>query len=186
MVNFINSWAKGIIVAVIISTIVEMIIPNGNIKKYIKTVIGVYMVFTIISPIVSKITGKEIKLSNYINSVMGEYDIRSSTVSLDTDKYIKETYKENLEKEIKEQIKEKGYEIDKIKLEIEESGEEYGKINRISLVLNKKDTNVETIEISVGNREEREKSKLTEAERQEIRVFLAEEYGMSTENIKIN
>ena len=47
MVNWISSWAQGIVIAVIISTIIEMILPNGNIKKYVKTVIGVYIVFAI-------------------------------------------------------------------------------------------------------------------------------------------
>ena len=32
--EWISKWAEGIIVAVIIATILEMIIPNGNSKKY--------------------------------------------------------------------------------------------------------------------------------------------------------
>ena len=63
MISFINSYVKGIVVAVIISTIIEMILPEGKIKKYVKTVIGAYIVFIIISPIITKITGKEISLS---------------------------------------------------------------------------------------------------------------------------
>ena len=47
MISFINSYVKGIVVAVIISTIIEMILPEGKIKKYVKTVIGAYIVFII-------------------------------------------------------------------------------------------------------------------------------------------
>ena len=43
MVAFISSWAQGIIVAVIIASIIEMILPEGSSKKYIKVVIGVYI-----------------------------------------------------------------------------------------------------------------------------------------------
>ena len=50
-----SSWAKSIILAVIVSTIIQMILPEGNNKKYIKTVIGLYILFTIISPIISNI-----------------------------------------------------------------------------------------------------------------------------------
>ena len=46
--EWISHWAETIIVAVIIGTIIEMILPSGNSKKYIKTVIGVYILFTII------------------------------------------------------------------------------------------------------------------------------------------
>ena len=43
--EWISDWVQGIIVAVIIVTIIEMILPNGNSKKYIKVVIGIYIIF---------------------------------------------------------------------------------------------------------------------------------------------
>ena len=57
--EFISSWTQGIIISVLITTIIEMILPNGNSKKYIKMLLGVFIVFNIITPIVSKVTGKE-------------------------------------------------------------------------------------------------------------------------------
>lgn len=186
MVNGINSWVKGIIIAVIISTVVEMIIPNGNIKKYIKTVIGVYIVFTIISPIVSKITGKEIKLSSYIHNVVTENNGQKTATHLDTNKYIKQTYIENLEKEIEKSIEEKGYKASKIKVEIEEGNDEYGKINKLKLSISKNNTNIEPIQISVGNQKNNDKKKLTEIEEKELKDFLSDEYGVEKENININ
>ena len=48
MINWITNWAEAIIIAVVIATIIEMILPEGNCKKYIKVVIGVYILFTII------------------------------------------------------------------------------------------------------------------------------------------
>lgn len=64
-----STWAKSIILAVIVSTIIQMILPEGNNKKYIKTVIGLYILFTIISPIISKISGgnSTIDVSKYEN-----------------------------------------------------------------------------------------------------------------------
>ncbi len=58
MISNISSWAEQIIIAVIISTIIEMIIPKGNSKKYIKTVIGIYILYTIISPVITLATRK--------------------------------------------------------------------------------------------------------------------------------
>ena len=46
--GFLNSWLQGIIVSVVISTIIEMILPNGNTKKYVKVVLGIYVMFNII------------------------------------------------------------------------------------------------------------------------------------------
>ena len=68
MISLFSSWARGIVIAVVVSTIIEMILPNGSSKKYVKSVIGIYILFVIISPVAKKITGKvdvnEI-LSNY-------------------------------------------------------------------------------------------------------------------------
>ena len=48
MIGFISSWAEQIIIAVIVVTILEMILPKGNSKKYIQTIMGVYILYTII------------------------------------------------------------------------------------------------------------------------------------------
>ena len=36
MISWMSNWAQGIIVALIVGTIIEMILPNGNNKKYVK------------------------------------------------------------------------------------------------------------------------------------------------------
>lgn len=61
MISNISSWAEQIIIAVIIATILEMVLPNGNSKKYIKTVIGIYILYTIISPVITLATRRRIK-----------------------------------------------------------------------------------------------------------------------------
>ena len=67
MIEFISSWAQGIVVAVIIATIIEMIAPEGHSKKYIKVVIGVYILFQIVSPILEKVTNKSFAISSITN-----------------------------------------------------------------------------------------------------------------------
>lgn len=53
MIDFLSKWIEGIAIAVIITSIFEMILPDGNIKKYIKIVLGVYIIFSIITPFVN-------------------------------------------------------------------------------------------------------------------------------------
>ena len=38
MIEFLSKWIEGIAIAVIIASIFEMILPNGNIKKYVKAI----------------------------------------------------------------------------------------------------------------------------------------------------
>ena len=62
--NWISNWIQGIIIAVIIGTIIEMLLPEGNCKKYVKVVIGVYILFSIVSPVITKVTGSEFRVSD--------------------------------------------------------------------------------------------------------------------------
>ena len=67
MIDWISSWANSVIIAVIIATIIEMILPNGNNKKYIKTVIGIFILFSIIAPVISKISDNDFDLKNVMD-----------------------------------------------------------------------------------------------------------------------
>ena len=49
MIEFISNWASGIIVTIIVITILEMLLPNNKNKKYIKVLMGIYLIFCMIS-----------------------------------------------------------------------------------------------------------------------------------------
>ena len=172
MVSFITSWVQGIIIAVIISTIIEMILPDGNIKKYVRTVIGTFIVFVIISPIITKITGKEISLNSYEMPEIEQY----KEIKIDTNSYIESTYIKNIEQDIIENIEGKGYEVQEISIDIDKTEESYGAIHRINLYIAKGKTNdVEPIEINI-NSEPKQDESITEEETKEIKDFLKENY----------
>ena len=133
MINWIGSWVQGIVIAVVISTIIEMILPDGNIKKYVRTVIGVYIVFVIISPIITKITGKEINLKTY---ELPKTTIVQQNV-IDTNAYIESTYINKLKQDIIEKIEAKGYKVININIGIEQKETGYGNINKIDLKISK-------------------------------------------------
>ncbi len=181
MVNFINSWAQGIVIAVIISTIIEMILPNGNIKKYVRTVIGTYIVFVIVSPIITKITGKEIKLETYKMP-----ELQQSNISIDTNSYIENTYINNIKEGIIENIKQKGYKVEKLEISIDKTEEKYGEITGIDLKISKEkneENKIQPIEINVSEKNETDE-KISEEEIEKLKTILKENYG--TDNITIN
>ena len=136
--EWVNSWIQGIIIAVIISTIIEMILPQGNCKKYIKVVIGVYILFTIVSPVITKLSGNNFSLSNIID--LDEYVQASSSntqeeLELSQEEQIKNIYIDSLKGDMTEKIKSKGYEIISIDLEI--ADDEQYTLKQIDLSLQK-------------------------------------------------
>lgn len=189
MIDSINSWVQGIIIAVIISTIIEMILPEGTIKKYVRTVIGTYIVFVIASPIISKITGKEIDLSSY---KLPETKI-TQTTAIDTNAYIENTYINKIKEDIIKNIETKGYKVAKVEIDIDENNENYGSIKSISVNISKSSSTsdnatinkIEPIEVDIKN-ETIQNENISEQEINELKTYLEENYGTDIEKIKIN
>ena len=197
MVAFINSWAKGIILAVIISTLIEIILPEGNNKKYVKTIIGIYILFVIVSPIFSKISNRKINIESVIaasNDQIRQYEINN--ISIETNRYIEKEYKKKIEEDLRKKLEEKGYKIDSLNLIIEMQNEEvYGKINCIVMNVSKIDENkvsnivneVESVEVKINNEIENNPNKeetISQEEIENLKVYLSTSYDV--EKIYIN
>ena len=95
--EFLNSWLQGIIIAVIITTIIEMILPKGNTKKYVKVVLGIYVVFNIMTPVVNKFFDSNFELSSIINiedymRKMESYEVSSKDINESNEDNIKQVY----------------------------------------------------------------------------------------------
>lgn len=190
MVDFLNTWAQKIIVVVIICTIIEMILPEGKNKKYIKTVAGIYVVFTIIGPIISKINTKEdLNLEKYLK--ISNNNVIETSVSLDNNKYIEEVYKEKLSSDIKAKIKGLGYEVRDIKIQIEtENKETYGNILDLNLKLGIKqeqqESKIKIEPINIGKDEVKEETRISPEEAEKIKEYLSEIYYLDKGKINVD
>ncbi len=208
MVSFLSTWAEQIIVAVIIATIIEMILPNGNNKKYIKAVIGVYILFTIISPILAKITNIDLDNIDYEKyfKEMDTHQTISQSLTKNNDKSIEEIYENNIKQDMELKLKEQGYIVQNIDLSIEFKNElNYGKISSVNLLLYKTKESEETSEntktntiivnkiekVTIGNSTQNStknsiKENLKESEKNEIKKYISSVYEINKKNIKVN
>ena len=206
--NFLNTWLQGIIVAVVIATIIDMIMPNGNSRKYVKVVLGIYVVFNIIAPIVNKFAGKDLKVSSLTNiedafKEMDTYNTSSSNINISksNEENIKQIYIANLKQDIKAKLEGKNYDIERVNITLENS-ENY-ELKEIEVYINgkkeKKDNNnvsinqIEKINIQVERNEENVKNdekpqfnKIPESKQKEIKQYLSGIYEINEENIHIN
>lgn len=190
MVNWLNTWAQRIIIAVIICTIIEMILPEGKNKKYIKIVMGIYVVFTIISPIIAKINNKEkIDLEKYLDVNVSNETIETSA-TMDTNKYIEEVYKEKLKEDVKEKLLSINYETKNVNLEIETKNDNtYGSILSLEVTVNKEkeeksENTIRINKVTIGENN-RDKADLTKEEIDKIKKCLAENYKIDEEKISV-
>ncbi len=174
MINFLSNWIEQITLSVIIVSIFELILPKGNLKKYIKVVLGVYIIYCFISPFVnnnSLYNIGDINLDDYVQ-------IKETNNTQSVDARIENLYIDELKKSISKKVQEKGYKVSKcdIDAKLTENSENAG-INNISLIL--KNNNIEKIEI--GAKDENNQTA------EEIREELAKDYEIdkSLINIKI-
>ena len=211
--EWVSGWIQGIIIAVIISTIIEMILPEGNSKKYIKVVIGVYILFSIVSPVISKVTGNSFNLTDIID--LDEYiEASKSNSSMQkqledqNENQIKEIYLSSIKNDIKEKIENKGYIVNSVEIEVEDDGqytlkkiilEVEKKTETTSSNSNESESNntvleVNEVKISVSNTETNTEEKksankkktITNKDKKELKEYLNGVYEISTKNIFIN
>ena len=161
MINFLSSWAEQVILAVIIATILELILPNSKNKKYVQMVIGVYVLFNIISPIIKnkeKLVFSEIDLDKYITT---STKVEQSSM----DARLEKMYLDELENNIKSKFKNAGIEIIKCTIDAE-------------LDATKKNAGIHSIDVKVKNVDDEQKIS-------KIKQEIMEEYEISEDKIKI-
>ncbi|MDO5557344.1 MAG: stage III sporulation protein AF [Clostridia bacterium] len=184
---FLNEWMQGIIMAVIIATIIQMILPNGNNKKYIEMVIGIYILFTIISPIISKVSKKDFDLDEGIKNSVKEYTPKQQD-EINNDEYIKQLYIQNIKNDIKSKLEVKGYTATQIDLVIK-GEEEYileGVDLKITRTKQKVVDKIDEVKIDISEKEEDNSDILQREDISIIKEYIGSIYDIEENNITIN
>ena len=213
MIEILSSWAKGLGLAIVVVSILEMLLPNNKTKKYIRMVMGIYIIFNIISPLIQNKDAFDITsidIENYTNSTTNEITYQTSM-----DERIKELYMEELEKDITKKVEEQGYKVSKCKVtaNISKNDEENNGITKIRLVVTKdknptqeNDSNLELenkivteiekikkVDTSTQNENTNEETnknetdeKVSKTDIQNIKKFLIEEYEVNEKCLEIN
>ena len=207
MISFISSWTQGIIVSVIIASIIEMILPDGNSKKYVKVVIGVFILFSIVSPVINKFTKKEINISSIVDveKYSDAKQVSSTNLEVNTSLNIKQMYETNLKVDIKNKIESKGFKVKDITINI--SDDEYkiekidigimGEINEESEVKNNKKSknnvigivdSIEKISVDISSKVSKEEKEyvISSKDANTLKEYLSDVYDVNTKNIFIH
>ena len=162
MINFISSWAEQIVLAVIVATIIEMILPQNKNKKYIQMVIGVYVLFNIISPIINnkeEFSIEKFNIKNY--ETKSQYEIDQSSM----DEKLEKIYLEELENTVRTKFEENDFEVAKCKVDA-------------ILDTTKKNAGIHSITVKIKNLYDEEKAMKVKSE-------LAAEFEIEEDKISI-
>lgn len=207
MLEFLSEWVEGIAIAVIIASIFEMILPKGNIKKYVKMILGIYVIFSIISPFVDSnaLYSFDIDetIDEYTENISNSLDSAESSSSND----LNEMYVSSFEDEIIELIETQGYEVSECNVDaILDSDDEDAGIKEIYIKLESKtnidnNTNdensisinsvetIEEVEIAVGDNktsESNEENDISSSDVKELKTYISEKFEIDENVINID
>lgn len=182
MVTFLSSWVKNLSLALIVVSILEMILPNNKTKKYIKTIMGLYILFSIISPFIKNNNNLNLSEFNINSYAEGIVEASSNEVvnQESMDKRIKKIYVQELEKDITSKIKEKGYTVSNCKVDVD--GIEDGNIKNITVKLKDKNENLNSEENYKNNKINIENVLVEEIQKVKIQVSNNKEEQQSNYN----
>ncbi len=168
MVKIIRNWCEGIIVAIILSIIIEILVPDGNNKKYVKVVIGVYIIFVVINPIL-KLMDYDFKFDFFKYSAQEE-----TYANINTD--MKEVYIVGIEQELKKEIENLGYSVKNLKVNVDKS---YENIESVEIKVEKKNDKNMIEPVVIGDNKIKENF-------EEVINYIKENYNLNDEQIIIN
>lgn len=212
MINFLSSWVKNLALALIIVSILEMILPNNKTKKYVKMIMGLYILFSIISPFIensNKLNINNIDFNSYIEKVQTTSSTSEELDQTSMDNRLNQIYKEELQKDITQKVEEKGYKVENCKVVAHISDEDSG-IEKITLKINGKTEEnekkeektseienkivteiqkIQKVDINISKKEDEETEESTNINKTDIKIikdFLINEYGVSEKCLKIS
>lgn len=135
MIEWIKNWTEGIIIAVMLSIIIEMLVPEGKNKKYVKVVSGIYILYTIINPFLDD--NFSLKNSMFNTSI-----ISNNSIQTNSDEIVANTYISSLEEYFRQKIIELGYETKDIIITCDS---EYSEIVKIDIKMKSLNYDVDKI-----------------------------------------
>ena len=191
MIKFLSNWVEQIVIAIIIASIFEMILPKNNLGKYIKMILGIYIVFNIISPFVNSEALYKFGELN-IDTISKDFNIQNTNeVNQESmDIRLNKLYIEQIETNIKSKIEDMGYKTERCKVDANlDANTPNAGINRIDLILTQKQekNQIEKVEVNeiVISSILRFKKNENEDKCNEIRTELAKYYGIDKSIINI-
>lgn len=200
LISYLKKWITDIVVMFVFITLLEIILPSSNMKKYIDMIIGLLIIIVLINPFI-KIISKDIDIDKNIFSSMNKfnYEYKDDTgFDLIKQEQISEAFINSIKRKVKDVLKDNAsYFVQDVQITIEDNvnSDEYGAIKKMDLLLEEKEKeekerndsikihNVEQIIVSTANSSKPEYREIEDGDG--IKKIISKDFGLSTEDINI-
>lgn len=81
MTSWLSDWLRDIVLIILLATFVDLLIPNNSLQRYVKVVVSLIIMLTILSPVISFLKGDlALKFAAEQTSGTGDQSIRLSNI----------------------------------------------------------------------------------------------------------
>lgn len=152
MIDLFRNWISVLLCLGIFLTIIRLVIPKNNLRKYIYSLIGIITIIALVSPLIDIFKNNDMQDS--IKSVLSNLD-EQENVNVDTEKYsnvkeeaVKKSFIQSIKNDVKSKLEGKSivvksvdvfisdnYDIEKIEINIEKIDTSKASISSVTQIV---------------------------------------------------
>lgn len=199
--EFLADWITNIILFILLATVIEMLLPNSSMQKYVKMVVGLLLIVIILTPLFQLLTqdfeqtfaSLRVSPQNNEKNIENLIEIKKKEIQASNRAYILEEMAVQMKTEVEEEmVQEYGLTVEKVLLFPKEESIEITSpddLSSIEVVLSKQDKDPNAV--AVVKPVIIDTSKQTQIETnqpivKEIASYLASIWGSSPEQIVVS
>lgn len=200
-----TEWITNIILFILLATVIDMLLPNSSMQKYVKMVVGLLLIVIILTPLFQLLTqdfeqtfaSMNLTPQNDQKNIENLIELKKTEIQASNRAYILEQMAVQMETEVEEELMEGyGLTVENILLSTKEedkeitSPEELGKIMSIEVILSEQNSDqnavsvVKPINIDTSKQTQIEKNQQPDVI--EITTFLASIWGSDPKQIVVS
>ncbi|MFT4415631.1 stage III sporulation protein AF [Fredinandcohnia humi] len=202
--SFIAEWITNIILFILLATIVDMLLPNSSMQKYVKMVTGLLLIVIILTPLFSILTSDfektiatlKLSPSQEDKNIENLIEMKKKEIQASSNAYILERMQVQLKNLAEEELVQKEYDlsVQKVLLSIKDESKEtvtLDDITSIKVVLSKETADpddipvVKPVEIDTSKQNETNDTEMNIPNINKITSLLATKWEIDSEKIVV-
>ncbi len=187
-------YVYGILMFVILITLIEMLLPKGNNKKYVKLVSSFLLTIIVLTPIINVFANQD-SIKNKIEEQFSKLEIpnEDSIEAVNQQVYIDNLFEEGIKNDISKLVNNNGYDTENIEVEYNKNEEgQFSNITKISFNIvskidEKKVENIEKVNINLDEKfiEIDNKNIINDIDKNKIKQEISDRYKIDKSYIYI-
>lgn len=180
--NFISTWLKELVTLFMIISLIDLVMPKGNMKRYVNFIIGILIIFTVISPF-TKLNEISLDIDKEVQA-FSERDISIDNIEEVRNQQIVDLYLSNLSRELQNLIEENfDHGVESIRFKTSPHKDQLFTLDGLDIVLEEKkargEIRVDNIELG------KDSSVLTSFEDDDIKGIISTMTQLDSKSINI-